>query len=204
MTSSAANISDDEALQREKATLRAACLKRRQQSNRAQATAADALKEQVLNALTTVNGLTVGGYVALTDELDPAKALVALSAAGASLALPVAEAQPSVLVFRRWSPGEPLIGGPFGTVHPDESAPVTMPDILLLPVVAFDSQGHRLGMGQGYYDRTLNHMRKDKNIAAYGLAYDAQEVDKVPLGSLDARMDGVITPTRFVPSAQNP
>ena len=198
MTPSAADITDDEAVAHKKAELRAACLATRKQLPEKHPDADEALSQHVLSVVASASVGTVAGYVALPGELDPAVALKALSDKGATLALPVAVDEPSVLQFRRWLPGEALIRGPFGTVHPEASAPVIDPDVVLLPLVAFDRQGHRLGMGQGYYDRTLAHLRGSKNIAAYGLGFDEQEVGRIPIGSFDQPLDGIITPTQLI------
>ena len=204
MNSSTADITNEEAVKNEKAKLRAACVANRKRLPELHPDASEALSQQVMSVIESPPIGIVAGYVALPGELDPAIALDALSAEAVTLALPVADNEPSVMQFRRWVPGEALAGGPLGPVHPGVSAPVVDPDVVLLPLVAFDRKGHRLGMGQGYYDRTLAHLRQQKNIAAYGIGFDEQEVDRVPSGSFDQLLDGIITPTRFVKPAAQP
>jgi 5-formyltetrahydrofolate cyclo-ligase len=87
-----------------------------------------------------------------------------------------------------------LEDGPFGTFHPPASAAVTSPGILLLPLLAFDASGYRLGYGGGYYDRTLEDMKSPvSTVLAVGIAYQAQQIDAVPHSALDQRLDWVVT-----------
>lgn len=160
------------------------------------------LKKQIIGHVTDQKlikkGVVVAGYMALSGELDPEPTLEALLEAGVIVALPVTGEPGEALVFRTWRAGEPLDMGRFGTLEPKASAPQVAPDLVLVPLLAFDSQGNRLGFGGGYYDRTLAEIRQNKNIAAYGVAFDEQEVEAVPADSLDAPLDGVFTPSRFV------
>lgn len=138
----------------------------------------------------------VAGYWPIGDELDPRPALEAIASAGGQAALPVVAGQGQVLIFREWNPGDPLDPGPFGTAHPNPRAPAATPDILLLPLIAFDKTGHRLGYGAGYYDRTIEALRAQRDVLVIGLAYDEQEIDAVPAGSHDQRLDAIITDAR--------
>jgi 5-formyltetrahydrofolate cyclo-ligase len=139
---------------------------------------------------------TIAGYWPLGEELDCRQALEALRAAGAIVALPVVAGQGQVLIFRCWTPGDIMDAGPFGTVHPSPRAPLVAPTILLLPLIAFDCTGHRLGYGAGYYDRTVAALRHNSQVLTVGLAYDEQEVEAVPVDSHDQRMDAVVTDRR--------
>lgn len=168
--------------------------------------AAQALKNQTISQLTSQNllkdGVIIAGYRALTSELDPALALGALQEAGTTVALPVTGEPGEPLIFRVWRTGDPLAMGRFGTLEPAVTAPQVEPDVVLTPLLAFDAQGNRLGFGGGYYDRTLAELRqsrtKGKSIVAYGVGFDQQEVPQVPTNALDARLDGVLTPSRFI------
>lgn len=157
--------------------------------------AAAAVAKRVLAEIAP-RGNKIAGYWPIGDELDCRPALAALKAAGAEVALPVAAGQGEVLIFRSWSPGDALDGGPFGTAHPTPRAAVVVPEVLLLPLLAFDAGGRRLGYGAGYYDRTIAALRRDRRVLAVGLAYDGQEVETVPVGRHDQAMDGVITDLR--------
>lgn len=163
-------------------------------------TAAEGLKHQILSHFESTGGLAgqvVAGYVSIHAELDPGPALQALEAQGALIALPVTGELGDPLVFRAWRHGEPLDMGRFGTFEPPDTAPSVDPDVVLVPLLAFDGKGNRLGFGGGYYDRTLAELKMDKKIAAYGIAFDAQEVAHVPTNTLDEGMDGVFTESRL-------
>ncbi|MGB3865008.1 MAG: 5-formyltetrahydrofolate cyclo-ligase, partial [Xanthobacteraceae bacterium] len=97
------------------------------------------------------------------------------------------------LIFRAWRDGDALIGGPYGTRHPDATAPDVVPDIVLTPLAAFDRRGHRIGYGGGYYDRTLAALRAAKPVVAAGVAFAVQEVETVPASSHDAVLDVIVT-----------
>ena len=96
------------------------------------------------------------------------------------------------LVFREWWPGVEMIDGPFGAAIPKETHEL-LPDLLLVPLVAFDRAGWRLGYGGGFYDRTLEKLRSTRCVSAIGLAYSAQEIESVPTEPTDQRLDGLLT-----------
>lgn len=178
-----------------KSTLRRAILERRRAAHRTDGNdAAEAVALRIHQDI-AFKGKTIAGYWPLGDELDCRPALEALAAAGAQVALPVVAGQGQVLIFRSWKPGDSLDQGPFGTMHPGTRASVVSPQILLVPLIAFDLEGNRLGYGAGYYDRTISAMRADGGVNAIGLAYDCQRVDGVPADAHDQPLDGVITPS---------
>jgi 5-formyltetrahydrofolate cyclo-ligase len=144
----------------------------------------------------------IAGYFAIGDELDPHEALTRLQHRGASLCLPVAGQPGEVLAFKAWRVGEPLDRGRHNTYQPGALSDEMVPNIILVPVVAFDTAGFRLGFGGGYYDRTLSYLRQCKNIAAYGIGFDEQQVAAIPVEPFDARLDGVFTPTRFIKTSR--
>ena len=129
----------------------------------------------------------IGAYVARESELDPAPLLHALRKRGHSIALPVIEHKNNPLLFRIWADGDILETGPLNIPQPSASAPICAPDLFLVPLLAFDRRGHRLGYGGGYYDRTL------VNKKSIGLAFSAQEVPEVPTTSNDVPLDHIIT-----------
>jgi 5-formyltetrahydrofolate cyclo-ligase len=143
-------------------------------------------------------GAIVAGYWAIGDELDLGPTLTALAARGDRLALPVTGRRGSALVFRQWVPGEPLESGPMGTSHPRPSAPAVTPTVLLIPLLAFDARGARLGYGAGFYDRTLAALRAAGPVAAWGIAFDEQEEPEVPIDSRDQPLTGIITDRRVI------
>jgi 5-formyltetrahydrofolate cyclo-ligase len=97
------------------------------------------------------------------------------------------------LKFRLWTPGEPTIAGVWNIPMPPEAAAEIFPDVVLVPMLAFDKQGYRLGYGGGFYDRTLRQLRARKSIEAIGIAYAAQEIPKVPHGEHDEPLDWILT-----------
>ena len=137
----------------------------------------------------------VSGYYPMEGEIWPLPLMAALKAKGHSLALPVMQGKAEPLVFRAWTPGDPLIPGVWGIRQPAPDKPEVLPDIVLVPLLAFDARGYRLGYGGGFYDRTLRALRSLKSILAVGLALDELEVDAVPHLDYDERLDWVLTPS---------
>jgi 5-formyltetrahydrofolate cyclo-ligase len=138
-------------------------------------------------------GVLVSGFSPIGSEINPLPLMRRLAARGARLALPVVMGRGRPLVLRAWALGEPLGKGQWGIREPAADAPAVEPDILLVPLAAFDRTGHRIGYGAGYYDLTLAALRARKPIIAIGLAYAAQEIDAVPATARDARLDLVLT-----------
>ena len=138
---------------------------------------------------------TVSGFASLPAELNVWPLLRRLSGAGVPLALPVVAGKGQPLVFRAWAPGDLMDKGVWGIPEPRADKPVLEPDVLLVPLLAFDIRGGRLGYGGGFYDRTLARLRPIKPIVAIGLAYDEQRVNAVPHLDYDQRLDWVLTPS---------
>jgi 5-formyltetrahydrofolate cyclo-ligase len=135
----------------------------------------------------------IAGYVSLGDEADVAPLLGLLSGQNVELALPAVAGRDSALEFRRWKPEDPLESGPFATRHPGEAAEKTIPDLLLVPMLAYDLEGGRLGYGGGYYDRTLAALRAAGPVTAVGIAYAAQRMDGLPRETHDQPLDWIVT-----------
>jgi 5-formyltetrahydrofolate cyclo-ligase len=135
----------------------------------------------------------VSGFMPLKSEINPLPLMRRLAAQGAQLALPVVAGKGKPLIMRAWAFGAPLASGVWGIREPKPDAPEVDPDILLVPLLAFDRAGHRLGYGAGYYDMTITALRARKPVTAVGIAYAAQEVSTVPVTPRDARLDLVLT-----------
>ncbi len=135
----------------------------------------------------------VSGFIPYKSEISTIPLLNALRRCGWTTALPVVIAPGQPLVFRAWAPGAPLVAGVWDIPIPPETATEVLPDVLLVPMLAFDRAGYRLGYGGGFYDRTLEKLRKLKPVTAIGIAYQAQMVDQVPRGVHDAPLDYVMT-----------
>ncbi len=157
------------------------------------AAAAVSVRRLFLQHLPPPAGAVVAGYWPMGDELDVRPLLAALSAVVVDVALPVVAERRQPLEFRLWRPGEPLEPGAHGTSHPAASAPVIEPTVVLVPLLAFDAAGWRLGYGGGYYDRTLAGLRRAGMVAAVGIAYSAQQIAAVPHDGHDERLDWIVT-----------
>ena len=181
-----------------KADLRTAALAARealsgeQRDAAAQAVAARGLPVEI------ARGIIVSGYSPIRSEIDPFPLMEKLAAQGARLALPVILARGKSLVFRAWSPGDRMMQGPLGIPEPSPAAAELVPDIMLVPLAAFDRAGHRIGYGAGHYDYTLAHLRKAKAILAIGIAFAAQEIASVPALAHDVALDYVLTETQVL------
>jgi len=146
------------------------------------------LGEHLLGTLPPSAGAVVAGYWPLPGEIDIRPLLLALAARGHRVALPVTTRGGQPLAFGAWRPGEALMPGRFGTMTP--SGPNIVPDVLLVPLLAFDRRGHRLGYGAGYYDRTLASLPLARAI---GCAFAAQEMAAVPSGPYDVKLGAIAT-----------
>jgi 5-formyltetrahydrofolate cyclo-ligase len=139
-------------------------------------------------------GRVVSVYLPIGEEIDPLPLAGRLRAEGWRTALPVMVGKDRPLVFRAWESGDPLEARMWGIREPAADRPALEPDLLLVPLLAFDAAGWRLGYGGGYYDRSLAGLRARKPAVAIGLAFDEQRVDAVPHSDYDQRLDWVLTP----------
>jgi 5-formyltetrahydrofolate cyclo-ligase len=146
------------------------------------------------DALGTRPGMIVGGYHALPDEADPAALLEALAARGCDIVFPRVAAKDRPLEYHHVPDGDVMAKGAYGILEPLDHWPLALPDLLLVPLLAFDASGHRLGYGGGFYDRTLQVLKAEKpEIRAVGIAYAGQQVDFLPRAAHDYRLDAVLT-----------
>ncbi|KAA2214897.1 5-formyltetrahydrofolate cyclo-ligase [Teichococcus oryzae] len=183
---------DPPALAAEKAALRRLALQRR--ALIAAPDAGDALAS-CLMATPPPPGTLVGGFWPMGEEVDLRPAMHALHQAGCHLALPVTPRRGLPLSFHRWMPGEALVPGRFGTSVPAKPGEPVRPDWLLVPLLAFDRRGFRLGYGGGYYDRTLAAWPE---AHAVGVAFSGQEVPAVPVGPHDRPLAAIATEAGFI------
>lgn len=141
-------------------------------------------------------GVPLSGYMPIRTEIDPL-ATMAEAAAHGVVAVPVIQGAGQPLRFSRWEPDIALKKGPFGAMIP-ELDDFLDPEILIVPLVAFDAQGGRLGYGGGFYDRTLEGLRSRRPTLAIGFAFDAQETTDLPLEATDQPLDMLVTETRVL------
>jgi len=153
-----------------------------------------ALTEIVLRDAPPPPGAIVAGFWPMGSEIDIRPLLEALAARGHTLALPVTPKRGLPLVFRRWHWRDPLAAGPFGTRQP-ATGDILRPDVILVPLLAFDRAGRRLGYGGGYYDRTLAAL---PDAIPLGIAYAAQEMREVPAGPGDRLLPRVATEAALI------
>ena len=150
--------------------------------------------EQFCKHIPQTANTMIAGYYPMRDELDTLPLLTLLEKKNHTIALPCVEKN-DLLVFRMWHVGEPLIPHPIYRVQqPHPESPLCIPSVLIVPLLAFDRHGHRLGYGGGFYDRTIADMRnKSSNMIAVGYGYDQQYTAHLPAESHDEPLDYGIT-----------
>jgi 5-formyltetrahydrofolate cyclo-ligase len=186
------SISDLKSVIRKDALMRRDALPAPERAKAAEAIAARAFP------LAIEPGQIVSGFSPLKTEINPIPLMRKLADAGAQLALPVVAGKGKPLIMRAWRFGEPLASGVWGIREPKADAPEVAPDILLVPLLAFGRDGHRIGYGAGYYDMTIGKLRAMKPVVAVGIAYAAQEIEAVPVTARDARLDLVLTEREII------
>ena len=152
---------------------------------------------QLLSSFTKSH--TVSGYLPVGDEIDTLPSMTALTVAGYRTCLPVVLKNGCPLEFRVWTEGAPLEYGPLKTRHPVSDATLVKPDVLLVPLLAYDDDGNRLGWGGGFYDRTLGAYKLGvRSVIAIGVCYDDQHVEYLPFDAFDMPMDWIVTEKRIL------
>ena len=146
--------------------------------------------------LGAISDKIIAAYLPMGGELDPRPLMQALRKNGNSVCLPVCINEDAPLVFRRYRQNDALLPDDMGIAAPRATAQQVTPDIVLLPLLAFDGQGHRLGRGGGFYDRTLAQLKKRSDCLFIGLAFDMQMVDKCPIAPHDEALHAVLTPSK--------
>ncbi len=167
------------------AARKAAYAARKEAFFRGQGQAAEILADYLVD----LSGKVLSGYMPMRTEIDPQPAMAAHRGV---VGVPVIPGPAMPLRFREWSPGCALEAGAFGAMIPAEGAWVE-PEVLIVPLLAFDARGYRLGYGGGFYDRTLEALRARRPTLAVGFAFAAQEVAEVPTEPTDQRLDAIVT-----------
>jgi len=179
-----------------KALRETALLARTRAAETAGPKAALLIARRLLGDFVFMKGAIVAGYAAVRGEVDPFPLMAALQAQGHALCLP--RTQGETITFRAWKPGDPLVVGRFAIPEPDAKAKERRPDLILVPLLAFDRDGYRLGYGGGFYDRYLSEHRAKRTIRAIGIAYAGQQLDQIPREPTDERLDAIVTEERVI------
>lgn len=177
----------------DKAAARRAAFDRRKAAHAAGGDGRAALLAGVLSGF---RGVPLAGYMPIRTEIDPLPAMSEAAAHG-PVGVPVIVGPGQPLLFSRWTPDGALKDGPFGALIPEREDWI-QPEILIVPLVAFDRRGGRLGYGGGFYDRTLEGLRAVRPTLAIGFAYAAQEADSLPLEPTDQPLDMIVTESEII------
>ena len=185
----------------DKSALRAETAERRAKAHATQPLAGLTLAARLPREALPPADSVVAAYWPFSSEIDPRPLMQRLAALGYVIALPVTPPKGSSnpLQFRRWTSATLLKPRSFGVHEPGEDSEVVVPDLLLVPLLAFDRRGGRLGYGAGHYDRTLEILRANGSITAIGLAFASQEVDALPMEPHDQPLDAVLTERAYIP-----
>lgn len=177
----------------DKQRLRQQARARRAEANASLGKAAgNAVMAQFEKSIVVPPRAVVAGYWPMRNEMDVVPLLQSLQKRGHRIVLPVLEGD-APLSFRLWKPGATMQPGPAGTSHPPVTAGTATPTVMLVPLLAFDSKGQRLGNGGGHYDRTIEQLRAAGQLLVVGLAFSSQRVDSLPTEAHDQRLDWAIT-----------
>lgn len=158
--------------------------------------AAHAIAKNFLTSIPLQSNDVVATYIAAHDEIDPKELISALRRRGVAITLPRVAAKNAPLAFHLWRDGASPVKGAYELFEAAPDWPLATPDIVLVPLLAFDTDGYRLGYGGGYYDRSLRALRQTGNVTAIGLAYDGQQVTHLPRDATDERLDWIVTEKR--------
>lgn len=182
----------------EKAALRRELKTLREEAHARDPDAGETLASKFPLKLLERYGPVVAGYLPIGSEIDPLPLMERLESEGAKLALPRLEADGS-MTFREWLQGADLEDGPMGLRQPLEGADTAYPTLVLMPLLAFDGMGVRLGYGKGHYDRALSSLRENGRVFACGLGFHAQMLDDLPAEPHDQPLDWAVTERGSVP-----
>lgn len=176
----------------QKARLRKLVSERRNAAHAEAKGAAEAARDHFLAGGLKGSARIVAGYRPIRSEIDPEPLMRALIDQGCRLCLPVVEGKGKPLKFREWTPASAMQEGPYGAEVPS-SGDWLQPELLIVPLIAFDATGARLGYGGGFYDRTLAQLSETGPVRAVGLAYAAQQTEQVPVEPTDRHLDAMVT-----------
>lgn len=182
----------------DKALLRRQMKARRGELFQSVSFAADKIAERFPIKLFKRFGPIVSGYLPIGSEVDTRPLMQRLARNGAQLSLPRVEAD-NQMTFRNWAMDDELEAGQFSLMQPSDESAEVKPTLILLPLLAFDPLGNRLGYGQGHYDRALSLLRQSGRAFTCGIAYSGQQVEHIPAEPHDVPLDWVVTETGSLP-----
>jgi len=180
-------------IDRDKAALRDTAKRNRAEAAAAAPKAGPQLAEHFLATIDMPKNAVVSGFWPMGDEIDLRPLLESLHARGHVVGLPVVVWRDHPLIFRSWAPGDALEPAGLGTREPSQDKPKVLPQVVIVPLLAFDRLGYRVGYGGGFYDRTLEQLRAHGDVSAIGVAYAGQEVEAVPHDDKDQPLDFIVT-----------
>ncbi len=183
-----------DALAERKSALRRSAKRKRQAAHaRLGLSASSLLSANFAAHVPIAPGAVIAGYAPIRDEMDVFPLLSMLAADGHPCALPVVTGPGEPLIFRQWQPGAALTEAAFGVSVPPATAAELVPDVVLVPMLAFDAACRRIGYGAGFYDRTIAKMKAGGDVRTIGIAYADQQVDEIPVDETDQLLDLVVT-----------
>lgn len=187
-----------------KRALRAGALVRRNALDEAaRAAVSESIALRADKILTSLQPESVALYWPIGSECETAALIVQARLMGAEIGLP-AVIDGSRMLFRRYQAGDRLVAEKFGTSAPSAGAPLVEPDVIVMPLLAFDRLGERLGYGRGYYDRAINALREaGQRPRLLGIAFSVQEVPSIPTEPHDVRLDWIVTETETIEFGAN-
>ena len=176
-----------------KASLRREATERRRAAVHDNPNAGVAVRDHFFAAIKVPAGIPISAYWPLEEEFDPRPLFMALHRRGHPVGLPVILGKGQPLLFRRWEPATELVRGSFRVMTPPPTAPEIIPRLLLVPLLAFDRAGYRLGYGGGFYDRTIARLRNGGESLAIGVTFADLEIPAVPRDETDQPLDWIVT-----------
>lgn len=148
---------------------------------------------QLADVLASFSGQALAGYMPIRSEISP---LLEMQNYNGAVCVPVIQGAGRALRFALWTSEAQMVEGPFGAKIPADLNYIT-PDVLIVPLVAFDKQGNRLGYGGGFYDRTLEQLRKSRPVTAIGFAFEDQLAENLPIEATDQPLDFIVTDAKI-------
>jgi 5-formyltetrahydrofolate cyclo-ligase len=188
---------DERAMTSDKTVLRAQMRALRRSLSEATPDAARSLAD---HSAALPAGAEVALYRAMGSEIEAEPLAAMMLRQGRRLSLPVVIRRDEAMIFRRWTPGDPLEPDMAGCPAPLPLADTVVPNLVIVPLLAFDETGARLGQGGGHYDRTLAQLRRNTAVVAIGLAYAGQRLDRLPIEAHDQALDGILTESGYIPA----